>query len=61
MELGVRIIPAGDAETVIAYHAPEGSLGTTRTEYVAIHMATPDNRRGVFLGSAAVNLLPKTP
>ena len=61
VEMGVRIILAGDAETVIVYHAPEGSLGTTRTEYVAIHMATPDNRRGVFLGSAAVNLLPKTP
>ena len=61
IETGVRIIPEGGAETVIAYHAPEGTLGTTRTEYVAIHMATPDNRRGVFLGSAAVNLLPKTP
>lgn len=56
IETGVRIVPVGGAETMIVYRAPTGSLGSVRTEYVAIHLATPEKRVGVFLGSAAVNL-----
>jgi hypothetical protein len=61
VETGVRIVPAGGAETIVSYHAPTGSLGAVRTEYVAFHLATPDKRTGVFLGSAAVNLIPAGP
>jgi hypothetical protein len=61
VETGVRIIPAGGAETVVSYRAPAGNLGAVRTEYVAFHLATPDKRTGVFLGSAAINLSPASP
>jgi hypothetical protein len=57
-ETGFRIVPIVQRETIINYTAPEGSLGTTRVEFVAIHMATPDGRSGAFLGSVAVPLVP---
>jgi hypothetical protein len=58
IETGFRIVSVGQPETVIDYTAPAGSLGTTRVEFVAIHMATPDGRSGTFLGSVAVPLVP---
>lgn len=61
VEAGVMIVPAGGAETAVVYRAPTGNLGTVRTEYVAFHLATPDKRAGVFLGSAAVGLTPVGP
>ena len=57
-ETGFRIVPAIEPETVIDYTAPSGSLGTTRVEFVAIHLATPDGHSGAFLGSVAVPLIP---
>jgi hypothetical protein len=56
METGVRIVEAGPAETVITYQAPSGNVGATRTEYVAVHLASADRRSGAFLGSTAVKL-----
>jgi hypothetical protein len=58
-EPGLRIVSAGAASTVITYAAPTGNLGATRNEFVALHLATPDGQRGVFLGSAAIQLVPK--
>ena len=57
VETGFKIIPAADPETVIDYTAPTGSLGATRVEFVAIHMAMPDGHSGAFLGSVAVPLV----
>ena len=57
-ETGFRIIDVTPPETVITYHAPAGGIGATRIEYVAIHLATPDLHRGVFLGSTAIRLEP---
>lgn len=56
-ETGLRIVAAGAASTVIRYKAPTGDLGATRAEFVAIHLATPDGQRGIFLGSAAIQLV----
>jgi hypothetical protein len=55
-ETGVRIVPSAGAETVITYQAPGGNVGSVRTEYVVFHLATPDNQRGIFVGSAAISL-----
>ena len=61
-ETGVRIVAVAVPETVILYRAPStGDLGQTRLEYVAVHLATPDNRTGVLLGSVAVRLQPGAP
>lgn len=57
----VRIVPLGEDETLLAYRAPAGDLGTTRLEVIAVHLATPDRRQGVFLGTAPVQLLPENP
>jgi hypothetical protein len=58
-ETGFRIVTLGEPETVLDYTAPPGDLGTTRVEFVAIHLATPSGQAGTFLGSAAVPLVPK--
>ena len=60
-ETGLRLIAATAPETVIAYSAPAGDLGVSRVEFVAVHLATPDKRKGELLGSAAIQLVPKTP
>jgi len=57
-ETGFRIIDLTPPETAIAYEAPVANVTRPRTEYVAIHLASPDRTRGVFLGSAAVRLEP---
>lgn len=58
LEVGVRIVAVSAPETVVAYSAPAGELGATRAEAVAVHLATPEGARGLFLGSAAVLLTP---
>ena len=58
---GFRVLNAAFPETAIPYQAPAGDLGATRLEYVAVHLARPDGRTGVFLGSAAVRLVPGGP
>jgi hypothetical protein len=55
-EAGVRIVAASDPEVSVAYQAPTGDVGTTRSEQVAVHLARPDGTRGIFLGSAAIVL-----
>jgi len=55
---GFRVVNAGEGETVVVYRAPVGDLGATRLEYVAVHLATPQQEVGIFLGSAAVRLAP---
>lgn len=55
-ETGFHLIAATAPETLIGYKAPAGDVGATRVEYIAVHLATPDGHRGVFLGSAAVRL-----
>jgi hypothetical protein len=54
-EPGVRVVPVTDPETTITFQAPALATGE-RTEYVALHYATPDGRTGVFLGSIAVKI-----
>lgn len=57
-EVGVRIVPASP-ETAIPYKAPAGNPGPAgRLEYVAVHLATPDGRKGVYLGAAPIQLVP---
>jgi hypothetical protein len=53
---GLRIVSAADAAGGVTYAAPTGDLGTVDTEYVAVHLATPDDDAGVFLGSTAIGL-----
>lgn len=57
-ETGFRIITVSPPETTITYRAPADGIERTRLEYVAVHLATPDAHRGVFLGSAAIRLEP---
>lgn len=59
-EVGFQIVQAGEPETVILYQAPTGDIGATRLEYVAVHLATPDKKSGLFLGSTAIRLEPQT-
>jgi hypothetical protein len=58
VETGFRIIDLTPPQTAVSYQAPASGITRTRIEYVAIHLASPDRRRGVFLGSAAVRLEP---
>lgn len=58
MQTGFRVIDVTDPQTTITYEAPASGIDRTRIEYVAIHLATPDAHRGVFLGSAAIRLEP---
>jgi hypothetical protein len=55
-ETGVRIVTAAEPEVSVAYQAPTGDVGTTRSEQVAVHLARPDGTRGIFLGSAGIVL-----
>jgi len=58
---GVRIVPAPQARVEIRYRAPSGDPGALgRVEYLAVHLATPERARGVYLGSAAIRLLAAT-
>jgi len=57
-ETGFRVIDVSLPETSIGFQAPAAGIDRTRLEYVAIHLATPEGRRGVFLGSVAVRLEP---
>lgn len=54
-EAGVRVIPVSQPETPITFQAPVLASGE-RTEYVALHFATPEARTGVFIGSIAVKI-----
>jgi hypothetical protein len=55
-----RLHQVGDAATEITYAAPSSGVGRARTEYVAVHLATPDGSAGVFLGSAPIRVVPGT-
>lgn len=55
-EAGVRLIAAADGAWVAQYAAPTGALGTTRSETIAVHIATPEGGRGLFLGGLTVGL-----
>ncbi len=57
-ETGSRIVTAGAGETVVTFQASALVPDQPRTEVVAIHLATPDQRRGLLLGSAVVQTLP---
>lgn len=57
-ESGFRIIDVTQPTTEITYQAPAAAVSRTRTEYVAVHLATPDGHSGVLLGSVAVRLEP---
>lgn len=47
------------AETVAEYRAPlAADLGAIRQEVINVHLATPDGRRGLFLGAIVVRLRP---
>ncbi|HMX23781.1 MAG TPA: hypothetical protein PKA11_12525, partial [Accumulibacter sp.] len=53
-----RLHPVLGAETLAEYHAPQAAdLGALRQEVVNVHLATPDGRRGLFLGALVVRLL----
>src|SRR5205807_457388 len=57
-ETGLRILAIAGPRLAIPYVAPAGNPGPAgRTEYVAVHLATPARGRGLFLGSAAIQLL----
>ena len=58
LETGLRIVPFADPETVAEYRAPTGDVGATRAEAVAVHLATREGARGLFLGSVPVILAP---
>ncbi|MDB6062011.1 MAG: hypothetical protein JWM78_2114 [Verrucomicrobiaceae bacterium] len=58
LETGFRIIDVTPPQTAITYQAPAAALSRGRVEYVAVHLATPDGHRGVFIGSIALRLEP---
>ena len=56
-ETGLRILEVAGPELLIPYQAPAGDPGPVgRVEYVAVHLATPDGGKGIYLGSAAIRL-----
>lgn len=55
---GVRIVRVDGPRTSITYRAPTASLGSTRVEYVEVHLATPTGGTGVFLDAVPVQLVP---
>jgi hypothetical protein len=57
-EAGVRIVTATDSEVSVAYQAPTGDIGATRSEQISVHLARPDGTVGVFLGATAIALAP---
>lgn len=58
-ETGLRIFASSSPETVVTYRAPTGDIGSTRTEYVTVHLATPEDGAGALLGSVALRLIPE--
>jgi hypothetical protein len=54
-EPGIMVLPVSRPDTSIVYQAPAQPNGA-RTEYVAVHYATPDSRAGIFLGAVAVRI-----
>jgi hypothetical protein len=54
-EPGIVVLPVSRPDTSIVYQAPALANGG-RTEYVAVHYATPDSKAGVFLGAVAVRI-----
>jgi hypothetical protein len=58
VDASVRIVPVADVGTTVKYVAPTGSLGTTRVEFVAVHLATLDGDTGVFLDAIPIRLVP---
>jgi hypothetical protein len=57
-ETGLRLISTVNGAAVFTYAAPAGDLRTVTAETVAVHVATPEGHRGVFLGGVTVGLLP---
>ncbi|MDX1655811.1 MAG: hypothetical protein R3310_11435 [Candidatus Competibacteraceae bacterium] len=57
-ESGLGLVEVAQPETLITYQAPQDGIDRLRIEYVVIHLATPDNHRGIFLGSTAIRLEP---
>jgi hypothetical protein len=58
LDQGVRILPLDELGTTVTYRAPIASLGATRVEFVAVHLATPDGDTGVFLDAVPIRLVP---
>ena len=56
-EPGVRIVPIDDAVTTVTYRAPTASLGTVGVELVAVHYATREGGRGVFIDALPIRLV----
>ena len=58
VETGVRILPV-TPDMALPYQAPAGDPGANgRIEYLAVHLATPDGHKGLYLGSAPIRLAP---
>lgn len=57
-ETGARLIDVTPPETRLTYQAPAAAVARSRIEYVAVHLATPEGQRGVFIGSVALRLEP---
>lgn len=57
-ETGFRLIAVTPQTTAITYQAPAAAISRARTEYVAVHLATPDGHSGIFIGSIALRLQP---
>lgn len=60
-EAGVRIVAVTPPRTSLDYVAPASPGRAGRIEYVAVHLATPDRLRGLFLGSTPIRVLPEAP
>lgn len=61
VQAGFRIVPAAEPETVVVYHAPTGDIGATRSERIAVHLATTGGATGLPLGVTVVGLHPGSP
>jgi hypothetical protein len=59
-ETGSRLVPV-TPKVAVAYQAPTGNLGSTRSELVAVHLARADGTKGALLGSVAIHLAPGGP
>ncbi|MBJ6369927.1 hypothetical protein [Sedimentitalea arenosa] len=60
-ETGLRLVSAADGAFIARYTAPVGALGTTRSETVAVHVATDAGGRGLYLGGLTIGLSPVAP
>jgi hypothetical protein len=57
-ETGLRLVTPAGGTAEVTYRAPAADPGPAgRTEYVAVHLATADGTRGLFLGSTAIQLV----